>query len=122
MQTVHLPDSRYFDGNDQIIELIQGAHARAVLDRNPVKFGLGQVVDDKKDPCANNPKKKKEICLSMRNRKNMSYMSTVYIGTPPQKIRALFDTGSSNLWVVNKSAVKKNEDMSVKFPYTDSLS
>jgi len=59
------------------------------------------------------------MCLQMSNKGNMSYMSTVYIGTPPQKIRALFDTGSSNLWVVNKRAVKKDEDIKVKFPYDD---
>ena len=33
---------------------------------------------------------------------DMAYMADVYIGTPPQKIRALFDTGSSNSWILNK--------------------
>lgn len=53
----------------------------------------------------------------MHNLGNMSYVSTVYIGTPPQKIRALWDTGSSNLWVVNKKADTKDVSIKVEFPY-----
>ena len=26
----------------------------------------------------------------------------MYVGNPPQKVRALFDTGSTNTWVLNK--------------------
>jgi len=29
-------------------------------------------------------------------------MSEIFVGNPPQKIRALFDTGSTNTWVLNK--------------------
>lgn len=32
----------------------------------------------------------------------MSYMADIYIGTPSQKIRGLFDTGSANTWILNK--------------------
>jgi len=53
----------------------------------------------------------------MKNNANMAYMATVYLGTPPQKLRAIFDTGSSNTWVVNKEAV--SDDMNVKYPYND---
>lgn len=37
---------------------------------------------------------------------NTSYMGEVYFGTPPQKIRALFDTGSANCWVFSETAKK----------------
>ena len=37
---------------------------------------------------------------------NTSYMGEIYVGTPPQKIRALFDTGSSNCWIFSEQAKK----------------
>lgn len=30
-------------------------------------------------------------------------MSEIFVGNPPQKIRALFDTGSTNTWILNKN-------------------
>ena len=39
----------------------------------------------------------------MFNDHDMAYMADIYIGTPPQKIRGLFDTGSSKTWILNKS-------------------
>ena len=58
--------------------------------------------------------------MPMKNDGNMAYMATVYLGTPPQKLRAIFDTGSSNTWVVNRKAL--TGDMSVQFPYSDEKS
>jgi hypothetical protein len=34
------------------------------------------------------------------------YMGTMYFGTPPQKIRGLFDTGSANTWVLSEHALE----------------
>ena len=39
--------------------------------------------------------------LEQQNLFNNAYVSDIFIGNPPQKVRALFDTGSSNLWVLN---------------------
>jgi hypothetical protein len=31
-----------------------------------------------------------------------AYIADIYVGNPPQKLRAEFDTGSTNMWVFNK--------------------
>ena len=66
----------------------------------------------------------------MQNDHDMCYMAEVFVGTPPQSIRALFDTGSSNTWVLNKkteadlpgyddtlssTAVKSNQSAAIQF-------
>jgi len=39
----------------------------------------------------------------LNNHMDYSYVADIYVGNkPPQKIRALFDTGSSNTWILNK--------------------
>lgn len=40
----------------------------------------------------------------MYNDNDESYYADVYIGNPKQKMRALFDTGSSNTWVLSTKA------------------
>jgi len=38
----------------------------------------------------------------MINLQDNAYVAEVSVGTPPQKVRALFDTGSTNAWILNK--------------------
>jgi hypothetical protein len=47
--------------------------------------------------------------MKMINHHDMAYYGEIEVGTPPQKIIAVFDTGSSNTWVLNKK-VFKNDD------------
>lgn len=50
---------------------------------------------------------------------DFSYVADLYVGNkPPQKIRALFDTGSANTWILNKRV--KSQDM--HFAYNDKMS
>lgn len=46
-----------------------------------------------------------EVRLAQTNLEDNAYISEVFVGNPPQKIRALFDTGSTNTWVLNKKVV-----------------
>jgi len=43
--------------------------------------------------------------IQQNNLEDNAYISDIYIGNPPQKIRALFDTGSTNTWVLNEKVV-----------------
>lgn len=57
--------------------------------------------------------------LHLNNHMDFSYVGDIYIGNnPPQKIRALFDTGSANTWVLN-SKVKAHD---LHFAYNDKSS
>ena len=48
-----------------------------------------------------------------------SYVADIYVGNnPPQKIRALFDTGSANTWILNK----KVHAHDLHFAYDEKLS
>ena len=42
------------------------------------------------------------------NLEDNAYVSEMYVGNPPQKIRGLFDTGSTNMWVLNKNVQLPN--------------
>jgi hypothetical protein len=37
----------------------------------------------------------------MTNQGDSSYIAEIQIGNPPQKVNALFDTGSSNTWIIS---------------------
>jgi hypothetical protein len=42
----------------------------------------------------------------------------MYVGNPPQKVRALFDTGSTNTWILNaKTALSGHKEK--EFAYDD---
>ena len=49
--------------------------------------------------------------INMTNKSNLAYIGEISVGTPPVKLKASFDTGSSNTWVLTKKAL---DDMSKK--------
>lgn len=49
-----------------------------------------------------------EVRLAQTNLEDNAYISEVFVGNPPQKIRALFDTGSTNTWILNKKVQLPN--------------
>ena len=40
----------------------------------------------------------------LRNDQNRAYYGTLYMGTPPQAVSCIFDTGSANAWIASKHA------------------
>lgn len=50
-----------------------------------------------------------------------AYVSEFYVGNPPQKMRGLFDTGSTNTWVLNK-AVNLGQGVEKQFSFDDAAS
>jgi len=55
--------------------------------------------------CPINQSGPSKVHLTQDNLEDNAYISDIYIGNPPQKIRALFDTGSTNTWVLNSKVV-----------------
>lgn len=45
----------------------------------------------------------------------------MFVGNPPQKLRAIYDTGSTNTWVLNKKTEVKNKGKKM-FSYDESKS
>lgn len=43
--------------------------------------------------------------MSLNNHNDMEYYGEILVGTPPQKLKANFDTGSSSLWIISKHAL-----------------
>ena len=64
--------------------------------KNPT--GLAQ---EKVKQCVPELEEVQTICLDLKNEQDMAYMAEIAVGNPPQKIIALFDTGSSNTWILN---------------------
>lgn len=59
--------------------------------------------------------------LDSANHGDSLYTSDIYLGNPPQKLRALFDTGSQNTWVLSRSLNLPKNGMFHNF-YDQSLS
>ena len=101
---------RYFNAKDEPIVLARSKkHARVALTRRKRQRSSNnkyhdnnflQLEEGLEAGC--NEGGDKTFCLTIQNDHDMSYMADLYVGNPPQKIRGLFDTGSSNTWILNK--------------------
>lgn len=55
--------------------------------------------------CPTNHEGPAKVRVFQENLEDNAYISDIYVGNPPQKLRALFDTGSTNTWVLNHKVV-----------------
>ena len=69
----------------------------------------------------NKPGEKTQAHLKEHNLDDNAYVAEIYVGNPPQKIRALFDTGSTNAWVLG-SAVELPDNATKELSYDPSKS
>lgn len=100
---------RFFNAKDEPIELSEEfEHAKVTLSKvnreHNIGIGLAQGKKQQsncnyEDPAA------QELCLNLDNRGDNIYMGLIYVGTPPQPVKAVFDTGSANCWIVNQEAL-----------------
>lgn len=58
-------------------------------------------IDDVTHCPINKPGEKVAAHIIQNNLEDNAYVSDMYVGNPPQLVRALFDTGSTNTWVLN---------------------
>ena len=62
------------------------------------------------------------VDMDLNNEWNFGYIGTFYLGSNKQPIRAIFDTGSANSWILSKEAIKgqSDEDEFSPFDQTES--
>jgi len=75
------------------------------LEKNPAKKCTKEQLESTVNHCPVNGDGPSEVHLQQDNLEDNAYISDIYIGNPPQKLRALFDTGSTNTWVLNDKVV-----------------
>lgn len=105
--------SRYYNSADEPIILAETqGHAKIDLYKADDKCKLSGTENEVRDPLY---------------KAGALLVTDVEVGNPPQKIRAVFDTGSTNMWVLNKKTnLGGNGAMSQtkleRVPYDESLS
>ena len=60
--------------------------------------------------------------MDLNNEWNFGYTGTFYLGSNKQPIRAIFDTGSANSWILSKQAVKDKSNANSFSPFDPSTS
>ena len=42
-----------------------------------------------------------KVEVGLKNYCNWNYVGTINVGNPPQELRTIFDTGSTNIWMLS---------------------
>ena len=79
-----------------------------------------ELLDDVTHCPINNDGKQVKAHIFQVNLNDNAYISDLYVGNPPQKVRGLFDTGSTNTWIINDKVQTQNEKQFSFKPETSS--
>lgn len=75
-------------------------------------------VDDVTKCAMNDDGKPLKVHVATTNLSNNIYITDFFVGNPPQKMRGVFDTGSTNTWILNANTkLKGKEDVEKKFSF-----
>lgn len=99
--------------------LIQTADEDEETDKKHKKCSAEDLKGD--GHCPSNHKGPQKVHVFQENLEDNAYISDIYVGNPPQKLRALFDTGSTNTWVLNHKVQLPN-GAEKEYSYDDSKS
>jgi len=85
------------------IELDSSCKANPVQSTGQAESEQAGMIDDVTHCPINKPGEKVQAHIIQNNLEDNAYVSDMFVGNPPQLVRGLFDTGSTNTWVLNSA-------------------
>ncbi|CDW74996.1 pepsin a-like [Stylonychia lemnae] len=65
---------------------------------------------------------KQEVEINLKNYINYNYIGDLFVGNKPQRIRAIFDTGSTNIWILSKDCKSSRNIIKENLPFDSTQS